>query len=691
MPKQPLGVTFNVPAGQEATGVYEAESGIEAFETDSPYLLSDGVSLQPPLPVMLADGSTFIDSMGNVQAALAVSGIGPGPDPVLPGEINDLSVLSTTTSTAALAFTDAENATSHQYRLDGGAAATLASNKIVTGLDPDTTYDVEVRGRNSAGSGEWSNVAEIVTQEIPDTTAPTITSDNPSGSYEEGVSIGGTLTADEAVTWSKSGTDADAVTLNASTGVWSLEETDYETKQSYSWTFTATDAAENSTNQVVAITITEAVIDPYDDPDLNKAYAFQQYVLSYDQGSGDRAEQLFDSFDDLKAYLNVGLKADPNTLTPGSDHPSWNAGANRLDLPANGTLDGYDVQGQVYQGAGVSGNGTITNCRIRSTDGIPASITRIHKQSNDALYEIVVEDCDILDGQACGGALVSLTRCFQNLSSNDNFKMGHTGGPGRRQRFENVWGQACGIGVGSHGDGWQSSTGSDVTIVSSVVYSGEEGTPYSTGAGAGQLTNAFRIDASNTTRLCERFLLAGMLSCFGGINPMGILAQDTRSITRNITIAHNVFAPASFRGKGADENQLHQQFTDLMNNLYVGSGLLENVGFFGNEIFGVGPVLYNDRGSGAVDITGIWHWNKATLDEDTAALWRDLGLLDANDDPMPGMLRSVAGTIETQPKTVTATAGGALNLDLSDIPDGTTIKLHLPGTFMELEYIAGGA
>lgn len=75
MPKQPLGVTFNVPAGQEATGVYEAESGVEVFETDAPYLLSDGVSLQPPLPVVLADGPTFIDSMGNVQAALAVAGL----------------------------------------------------------------------------------------------------------------------------------------------------------------------------------------------------------------------------------------------------------------------------------------------------------------------------------------------------------------------------------------------------------------------------------------------------------------------------------------------------------------------------------------------------------------------------------------------------------------------------------------
>lgn len=75
MPKEPLGITFIVPDGQEATGVYEADGGAEVFETDSPYLLSDGVTLQPPLPVKVVTGPTFTDSMGNAQTALAVSGL----------------------------------------------------------------------------------------------------------------------------------------------------------------------------------------------------------------------------------------------------------------------------------------------------------------------------------------------------------------------------------------------------------------------------------------------------------------------------------------------------------------------------------------------------------------------------------------------------------------------------------------
>lgn len=143
------------------------------------------------MPVRIVDGLVATDEIGNPVPVLPVR-IVEGPDPVPPGEIDDLSVASTTTTSAQLAFTNAPYATSHQYSLDGGAAFTLASDKIVTGLDPDETYDVEVRGVNSEGNGEWSNVAEIVTQAVPvdpptNTSAPTI-----SGAEQ----VGETLTAD---------------------------------------------------------------------------------------------------------------------------------------------------------------------------------------------------------------------------------------------------------------------------------------------------------------------------------------------------------------------------------------------------------------------------------------------------------------------------------------------------------------
>lgn len=87
MAKQPLGVTFNVPSGQDATGVYESDDGVDIFYTETPYTLSDEQSLQPPLPIFVTSGPVFEDGMGNSQSALAVSGIEP-PEPIQPGPLD---------------------------------------------------------------------------------------------------------------------------------------------------------------------------------------------------------------------------------------------------------------------------------------------------------------------------------------------------------------------------------------------------------------------------------------------------------------------------------------------------------------------------------------------------------------------------------------------------------------------------
>lgn len=77
MAKEPLGITFDVLSDQEAIGVYEDENGVDVFETDAPYLLSDGKSLEAPLPVRVVDGPVFPDSMGNAQSAFPVNGLTP--------------------------------------------------------------------------------------------------------------------------------------------------------------------------------------------------------------------------------------------------------------------------------------------------------------------------------------------------------------------------------------------------------------------------------------------------------------------------------------------------------------------------------------------------------------------------------------------------------------------------------------
>lgn len=81
-----------------------------------------------------------------------------------PGDIADLTATAIDDDSVQLAFTNATGASSHEYRIDGGSAAALPGNKIVSGLDPSTEYDFEVRGVNGAGDGDWSNVATETTE-----------------------------------------------------------------------------------------------------------------------------------------------------------------------------------------------------------------------------------------------------------------------------------------------------------------------------------------------------------------------------------------------------------------------------------------------------------------------------------------------------------------------------------------------
>jgi hypothetical protein len=175
--------------------------------------------------------------------------------PVAPGLVSDLAIASLTSSSVTLTFTGAERATSHEYRLDGGVWSALSADKAITGLLPLTNYTVQVRGVDGALQGAASAAIPFATPAEKDVTPPLITSDNPSGIRSEGQAIGGTLTANEAVSWAVTGPDAGRVRLDAGTGAWSLESTDYEAKTSYVWTFTATDKAGNRTVQPVAITI----------------------------------------------------------------------------------------------------------------------------------------------------------------------------------------------------------------------------------------------------------------------------------------------------------------------------------------------------------------------------------------------------------------------------------------------------
>lgn len=81
-----------------------------------------------------------------------------------PWSIGDLTASALSATEVQLAFTANGGSESYEYRVDGGAAAVLADDLIVTGLTAATEYDFEVRGVNGSRYGEWSNVATETTE-----------------------------------------------------------------------------------------------------------------------------------------------------------------------------------------------------------------------------------------------------------------------------------------------------------------------------------------------------------------------------------------------------------------------------------------------------------------------------------------------------------------------------------------------
>ena len=62
--KERIGVTIVANSAAGAVPMYRTESGASAFEIDEPYLLSDGVSLQSPVPVYDAGAPVGVDASG---------------------------------------------------------------------------------------------------------------------------------------------------------------------------------------------------------------------------------------------------------------------------------------------------------------------------------------------------------------------------------------------------------------------------------------------------------------------------------------------------------------------------------------------------------------------------------------------------------------------------------------------------
>ena len=158
------------------------------------------------------------------------------------------------------------------YAIDGTDASLLSVNSS-TGVvsltaDPDyetkSSYSFTVTASDAAGNTSASTTVTFSITDVDDT-SPVVTSGSTGINLDENSGAGQTvytITATDAVgveSYAIDGTDASLLSVNSSTGVVSLTaDPDYETKSSYSFTVTASDAAGNtSASTTVTFSITD--------------------------------------------------------------------------------------------------------------------------------------------------------------------------------------------------------------------------------------------------------------------------------------------------------------------------------------------------------------------------------------------------------------------------------------------------
>lgn len=69
--QDPIGIIMTVPDAVDPMPVYDDPAGIAVAVEAGPYLLSDGVSLVDPVPVVDAQGPIWTDAAGQAVDALA--------------------------------------------------------------------------------------------------------------------------------------------------------------------------------------------------------------------------------------------------------------------------------------------------------------------------------------------------------------------------------------------------------------------------------------------------------------------------------------------------------------------------------------------------------------------------------------------------------------------------------------------
>jgi hypothetical protein len=198
-------------------------------------------------------------------------------------------------------------------------------------------YAFTVVATDAAGNSSDQSVTVAVND--LDEAAPTITSSNSAGSIDEnvGLQVVYTASAEDAgdvsggYVWSLSGTDSEVFAINASSGdVTMLVSPDYESQSEYSFSVVATDAAGNSSEQAVSLSVNNldevaAVITSADTAQAiaeNSGSAQVIYAATADDSADVSNGVTFSLSDDSDSALSIDSSTGAVSL---ADNPDFEA------------------------------------------------------------------------------------------------------------------------------------------------------------------------------------------------------------------------------------------------------------------------------------------------------------------------------------------------------------------------------
>ncbi|WP_392349063.1 beta strand repeat-containing protein, partial [uncultured Polaribacter sp.] len=260
---------------------------------------------------------TFTDASGNESTVALTSFV---IDDTAPTLIEDTVVSTPSNDTTPSVVISSNEA--------GTITSSLGFTSTTTGISGDNTITFNTLNAGTYtptvtftdASGNESTVA--LTSFVIDDTAPVITTSSVESSIEEGDTALGSVSANETVTWSLGGTDVDYVSISSDGTLTLNSEADYETKISYSFTVTATDAVGNTT------TISALVISVNDDGKV---------FICHVTGRGTNGKTLTKEVapDAVDAHLNHGDSLGACDSDVDIISPEITSGATGIDLDEN--------------------------------------------------------------------------------------------------------------------------------------------------------------------------------------------------------------------------------------------------------------------------------------------------------------------------------------------------------------------